>query len=50
MNRKIRGGNVILKIDMDKVFDRVNWQFLLEVKRLGFSDKWRNMIFNWQFY
>lgn len=30
-----------MKIDMRKVYDRVDWDFLLEVlKRKGFCDKW----------
>lgn len=37
----------MLKIDMDKVYNQVNWHFLLEVlRRLGFSDKWQNLILN----
>ncbi|XP_042964616.1 uncharacterized protein LOC122298830 [Carya illinoinensis] len=47
MNKKVRGGNVMIKIDMAKAYDRVNWRFLLEVmRRLGFSDHWRGLIFN----
>lgn len=30
MNRKIRGGNVMLKIDMAKAYDHVDLSFLLE--------------------
>lgn len=45
INRKVRGGNVMLKIDTTKAYDRVNWHFLLEVlRRLGFSDKWRYLL------
>jgi Reverse transcriptase (RNA-dependent DNA polymerase) len=32
---------VFFKIDFEKIFDRVNWDFLLEIlKGRGFSDKW----------
>ncbi|XP_042964506.1 uncharacterized protein LOC122298703 [Carya illinoinensis] len=47
LSRKVRGGNVMLKLDMAKAYDRVNWKFLLEIlRRLGFSEKWRNLVFN----
>lgn len=47
INRKVRGGNVMLNIDMAHAYDRMNWCFLLEIlRRLGFSNKWRNLIFN----
>ncbi|XP_073037138.1 uncharacterized protein [Primulina eburnea] len=35
-----RGGNVILKLDMAKAYDRVQWPFLFEVLRhFGFSER-----------
>uniref|UniRef100_J3L0J0 CCHC-type domain-containing protein n=1 Tax=Oryza brachyantha TaxID=4533 RepID=J3L0J0_ORYBR len=38
---------ILLKIDISKAFDSVNWSFLLEVmQRLGFRAKWRSWITN----
>ncbi|XP_042033147.1 uncharacterized protein LOC121779791 isoform X2 [Salvia splendens] len=37
--------NLVLKLDMAKAYDRVQWPFLLKVlKRMGFSDLWLGMI------
>ncbi|XP_027090440.2 uncharacterized protein [Coffea arabica] len=45
MKRGNRGGNVILKLDMMKAYDRVSWPFLLQVmRRFGFSETWIDMI------
>nr|XP_027093687.1 uncharacterized protein LOC113714086 [Coffea arabica] len=39
------GGNVVIKLDMMKVYDRVSWPFLLQVlRRFGFSETWIDMI------
>ncbi|KAF5462658.1 hypothetical protein F2P56_018646, partial [Juglans regia] len=39
LHKKSVGGNVLIKLDMAKAYDRVNWDFLLHVIRaFGFSD------------
>lgn len=36
---------VICKLDLEKVYDHVNWEFLLYLlQRCGFSEKWRRWI------
>ncbi|XP_071917289.1 uncharacterized protein [Coffea arabica] len=40
-----RGGNVVIKLDMMKAYDKVSWPFLLQVLRyFGFSETWIDMI------
>lgn len=46
--RKTRSkkGLMGIKIDMSKAFDRVEWDFLMEIMRkLGFSDKWCQLVY-----
>ena len=39
--------NMVLKLDMEKAYDRVQWPFLLKtVKMMGFSDRWVRFIEN----
>ncbi|XP_042056286.1 uncharacterized protein LOC121800861 [Salvia splendens] len=39
--------NMVLKLDMEKDYDRVQWPFLLKVlKKMSFSDKWVSFIEN----
>lgn len=41
--RKRYGGRMVMKLDMLKAYDRVEWNFLLKVlRKLGFSEKWCN--------
>lgn len=45
INKKLKGGNVILKVDMAMVYDWVNWKFLQQVlKSLRFSNLVRWLI------
>ncbi|KAL9680623.1 hypothetical protein QQ045_018507 [Rhodiola kirilowii] len=47
INNGYRGGNIIIKIDMSKAYDRVSWIFLLRMfKALGFKDKWLLSLIN----
>lgn len=43
--RKIKKGAVALKIDLEKAYDRLNWDFIDDTLRhLGLGDKFRNVI------
>ncbi|KAL3514291.1 hypothetical protein ACH5RR_027008 [Cinchona calisaya] len=45
IDKKTRRGNVILKLDMTKTFDRISWQFLYAIlKQFGFSDNWITLV------
>lgn len=40
LHKKIQGGNMLLKVDMAKAYDRVHWYFLLQVlSSFSFNDK-----------
>lgn len=40
LNRKVCGHNLVLKLDMAKTYDRLEWDFLLAVmRRFGFSPR-----------
>ncbi|XP_058111764.1 secreted RxLR effector protein 78-like [Magnolia sinica] len=41
IDRKSRGGNLIIKLDQEKAYDKVEWGFLkMVMKRFCFSDRW----------
>ncbi|XP_026399762.1 uncharacterized protein LOC113295646 [Papaver somniferum] len=41
MKKKIRNGNIGLKLDIAQAYDSVSWKFLFQVlKKYGFSDTW----------
>ncbi|KAH9750075.1 reverse transcriptase domain-containing protein [Citrus sinensis] len=45
LNRRTRGHNVVLKLDMEKAYDRMSWPFILQMLRcFGFSERWISLI------
>jgi hypothetical protein len=47
INTKVRGGNVILNLDMERAYDRLNWSFIHTVlENFDFSNDWINLIRN----
>nr|XP_016474344.1 PREDICTED: uncharacterized protein LOC107796124 [Nicotiana tabacum] len=43
--KKNFGGNVVIKLDMAKAYDRVNWKFLLNaLRKFGFSENWIDLV------
>ncbi|XP_019261368.1 PREDICTED: uncharacterized protein LOC109239280 [Nicotiana attenuata] len=41
------GANVVIKLDMEKAYDRVSWSFnCIRMRRMGFSEKIIDMFFN----
>jgi hypothetical protein len=42
-NKRGRGGFMAVNIDMEKAFDKMEWDFLLIImKKFGFHPKWIN--------
>nr|XP_016473883.1 PREDICTED: uncharacterized protein LOC107795721 [Nicotiana tabacum] len=40
-----RGGNIVMKLDMAKDYDRLSWSFLIDVlNKFGFCKEWSDMI------
>ncbi|XP_058099900.1 uncharacterized protein LOC131244283 [Magnolia sinica] len=41
INRKVRGGNLILKLNLEKAYNRVNWDYLKQVLlKFSFNQRW----------
>ena len=45
IRRKCRGGNLALKLDMARAYDRLSWLFLINMLRwFGFGEKFIGMV------
>ena len=45
IGKKVRGGNVALKLAMAKAYDRVSWFFIVSVlRRFGCGERFINMV------
>lgn len=46
INNKVRGGNVILKVDVNKAYDTLSWMGLSRIMRkMGFDEVWIDRIY-----
>lgn len=47
IDRKTKGGNVVIKVDMAKAYDKLEWSFLIKVMaKMGFSQTFCNLVLN----
>ncbi|KAL9686221.1 hypothetical protein QQ045_023676 [Rhodiola kirilowii] len=46
INNKTFGGNMVVKFDMSKAYDRLSWRFILKMMRAyGFSERWCDLVY-----
>lgn len=46
INKKNKGGNVMINLDMAKAYDKVSWHLLMAVlKRMGFAEFFMDMVY-----
>lgn len=46
MGKPNKGGNLVIKHDMDKAYDKVSWLYFCAVlRRLGFDENWVDLIY-----
>nr|XP_009598913.1 uncharacterized protein LOC104094650 [Nicotiana tomentosiformis] len=47
INQKNTGNNVLIKLDMNKAYDRISWMFLCGVlRKMGFAEQWIHTVWN----
>lgn len=45
IDKENKGGNVVLKLDIAKAYDRLSWSFLIKVlNKFGFNNEWTDLI------
>lgn len=46
INKKVQGSNIILKVDIAKAYDTMEWSFILKaMEKFGFSPLWCDMMY-----
>ncbi|CAH9092694.1 unnamed protein product [Cuscuta europaea] len=47
IEKKVRGSNMVIKLDMAKAFDKLSWSYLTEIlNRFGFSSQFIHLVMN----
>ncbi|XP_058080615.1 uncharacterized protein LOC131228766 [Magnolia sinica] len=45
IDKKVRGGNILIKLDMEKAYDKLDWEFLKAVlRRFSFCGTWIQLV------
>src|SRR3954468_10137378 len=46
LKKKVRGGNMVMKLDISKAYDTLSWLALLRtMRKFGFCETWIDMIY-----